>query len=1095
MKRIISCLLSVVLIVSALFFSPVSFHRVYADSDNLALGKPSSASSTMSPYLTSYINDGNYKSIWVRGNYAVQGEWIQVDLESTYILTSVVLHNRIDAVGEGSEMYRTRVDVYFSNDPTFATYDKVVAMTDKDPGYGVPVEIKPPKRAYRYIRAVKSNTSIFVLAELEAYGYPSTATGDAPPEYLDIPGTEYETSVNMLASLCGVRGMNDEEFGVHNLLRRDLAADMLARAFVPTFDDEKEYIMPFTDVANDNPFRAGIAMAYEMGYIRGDGTGLYHPDSYVTRDQFATMIARAMGYEQKLSYSPSYAAGVQSIARELGLFDGITRDDTMLSAGDAAIILKNALLAPQLEISSISEKGISYTKSEDLFGEILYNMTVYEGIVNETGEAKLNGDTKSTDTTAVIGSTKLADPDGKLNDYLGKNVMVWAKANENDKVFIVLDNGETEEITIAAENVSKATTSYVEMLDENDKTKKYNLSSGVDVVYNGSPYPGFKASELMPARGSITLINNDGDSDYDVVFVDEYEVLRVHGASAGDKYLSIIDEKANHLKYEVDTLTVRDKDGFPAMVSGVKQGVVLKVFKAKNSPRCRIIIFSKSNAAGEVTEKATDSLTIGDITYNYAFGYQDSGADNGVGSYVYLYLDENGEIIYITEDDVKNDGDWEIGFCITNVRESGLSGKLKFKIFTQNKTFITPYVADKLEVDGVRMTASEFATKLTNDSSYADYFTTKLLRYKLNSKEELSTIDSQDKGNESGITFVNEGHIGTAVYWSATQSFWEVNKFMTMAASNTPVFIIPMEAGTVSGSSPSYTTDSAYDSLYDVRPLISVTTDRGSMNQDIDMYMRNEAGYPTCFMRSVAYSGVTSGEGVTTVNSASASFMVAKRVSIVDEGYKVMGIDLSTGKEVSFVALNDVKLIESGLIYGENDGDAMSIQSGSWFLGQERRIDANKLNTASSSEKAKYISNVSEIRTGDILRYELAGGTARAVERVFEYNPSGDIPIQKLGVWLSVEGANPQFIVAYYRFQFAEFKGVIDNVAVFDVNGQEERYEKTKFANIYSIDEVTNALVRESIDALYGYMDENCRTMIFAGPGGPVSIVVYKYEK
>ena len=96
MKRIISCLLTAVITISAFTFMPVDIQSAYAASDNLALGKPVTASSTLAGFYNENVNDGNLRTNWARGNYAMIGEYIQIDLESTYVMTSVVLHNRLD---------------------------------------------------------------------------------------------------------------------------------------------------------------------------------------------------------------------------------------------------------------------------------------------------------------------------------------------------------------------------------------------------------------------------------------------------------------------------------------------------------------------------------------------------------------------------------------------------------------------------------------------------------------------------------------------------------------------------------------------------------------------------------------------------------------------------------------------------------------------------------------------------------------------------------------------------------------------------------------------------------------------------------------
>ncbi len=1091
MKKIISCLLAFVLVLSTFVFIPAE--NVYAASDNIALGKPTTASSTGKEYKTENIVDGDYRTLWVRGNYGSVGEWVQVDLEDTYVITSLVLHTRLDATDAdpNAYKYRTKVDVWLSNDPNFETYDRIPGLTDKDAGYGVPVTVKPPKKAYRYVRLAKTDAYIFVFAELEVFGYPASATADMAPEYEDVMGGKYEKPVTLLENLGALKPMSETQFGVNNLLTRGQAAEVILDTFMPDSEYIVEGNLPFADVDENNIYYNAISGAYSLGFIRGGSNAQYRPDDIITKNEFATMVLRAMGYGQHLEVMPSQAAAVTDLTKKLDLFEKISSETEQLNIGDAAQILYNALMAEYLAVDVINDEGWTYRKSGVPMIEDLYNLKVYEGIVNETRKFNLVGDEKSANHTVRVGETVLNDPKGKLDSYLGKSVSVIVRENTNNAVDLVLLGDKNVMVTVAAEDIDEASMTSIVEVNENNKTKNFRLAGDFDVVYNGEPFTGFKAQDMMPKTGSVTLLDNNDDGRYDVVFVDEYEAYYVSGSYSDEKSVTFIDENRVPHTFDTEYLTLMSSEGYPATASSLKNGVVAKVFRGKNIGETKIVVYSEVAEKGAIKSVLSDGVVINGKTYKFAFGYSDLAATPALGKNVSVFVDETGEIFWMHELLDAADTEWQIGFCVSFAEKGLLSCELQFKLFTEKGVFVMPYVAERVTVDGQKMKNSELSASLQAGGAFADFFSSKLLRFRLNEDGEVVNFDTQNTTDaETGITFKNDGHIGNALYSSSSQSFWDYQTFVAMATSDTPVFIIPMVK--VSGSDTGvFTSDPEYDSMYQIRNVVAVAGDRGYQDQNFDMYMKDEEGYPACFMKTAMYSEAT-GDGARTVTDSTAPFMLVKEAVKTIDGYTFSGFNIQDGKEVSFSAPEDVRLVESGKIFHDKGGDAQELSS-AWFEGNQRRLNAITLNGSSASEKAKYIKELDAVDFGDILRYEIAGGQARAVERVFEFNSKAGVPEQPGSVWLSVEGNYPQFFLGYNRFQFAKFTGYSNNVLNFDVKGNEEMYHKTGFKYVYSVEPFRRTIEKQNVDGLYAYTGNNYRTMIYTAYANPVGLIIYEY--
>lgn len=87
--------------------------------------------------------------------------------------------------------------------------------------------------------------------------------------------------------------------------------------------------LTFSDIDEDDWFYDDVVAAANEGYVEGMGDGKYEPKGSLTRAQFATMIARAMNYEDKPA-SPAaftdvnghWAADAINFCAENGIVDG-----------------------------------------------------------------------------------------------------------------------------------------------------------------------------------------------------------------------------------------------------------------------------------------------------------------------------------------------------------------------------------------------------------------------------------------------------------------------------------------------------------------------------------------------------------------------------------------------------------------------------------------------------------------------------------------------------------------------------------------------------------------------------------------------------
>lgn len=144
----------------------------------------------------------------------------------------------------------------------------------------------------------------------------------------------------------------------------------------------------FKDLSPRNTFYDEIHYLSEKGVIKGFSDGSFQPNQPVTRAQAAIMLGRALGLEEKATYTEFSdvtakvtGAGYIAAAVEKGIIsgfpDGTYRPNDAVTRGQRAIFLDRAYPL---------EKG-----NENQFKDISSNMKAYQSILNVTATGIANG--------------------------------------------------------------------------------------------------------------------------------------------------------------------------------------------------------------------------------------------------------------------------------------------------------------------------------------------------------------------------------------------------------------------------------------------------------------------------------------------------------------------------------------------------------------------------------------------------------------------------------------------------------------------------------------------------------------------------------
>lgn len=171
---------------------------------------------------------------------------------------------------------------------------------------------------------------IVLLASFMSF---TQTTSAAVQRFSDVPvGFWADKDINDLRALNITQGIGNNKFGRGLKIRRDEFATFLVKLMGWT------KVSPVKGSFIDNTNQAKwyftyVETALKNGAIIIDSTKKFRPEDYITREEMAIMIVRAMGYDklaQKLTYlgkpfpDVSTNTGYITIAKDMGIVSGVT---------------------------------------------------------------------------------------------------------------------------------------------------------------------------------------------------------------------------------------------------------------------------------------------------------------------------------------------------------------------------------------------------------------------------------------------------------------------------------------------------------------------------------------------------------------------------------------------------------------------------------------------------------------------------------------------------------------------------------------------------------------------------------------------------
>ncbi len=477
-----------------------------------------------------------------------------------------------------------------------------------------------------------------------------------------------------------------------------------------------------------------ILAAYAMGFVNGNGDGNFYPESTISFAEAIKLTVCAIGYKPVAEAGGGYPGGYINAAIKAKLFSGMgSESGTALTWNDAMILIENALDA-NICVADVSESNKYYIKDDSTILSERYSIYKTDGIV----EANEYTDLMSADSDVEPGRVIIGDVEYDIGatgaaDFLGMNTEIYymddGKVKRPKLMYITLKDDDNRITVLGEDDISSADKTEITYVSA-DKVRTAKIDGNATMIYNGK-MAELTAKRLIPEYGTVTLIDNDGDSVYDVVKVMNYEPYAVQNVSAVTKSVRTkqgviieLDENSEDyyavIKNNEETKTFED----------IKSGQIILYAESETSEKpIKTALLSDKKVSGRVTAvSASDNkISIDDEEYEIKPSLKSMIKLKTEGVF---YIDARGRIVY-----TDYTSDIVYGY-LTGIKTEGL-GDVVCRIFTENSHWVTLVMNDKIKLNGKTVTAS--AAKDSLGATPDDYC--QLIRYLVNNDGKITAIE------------------------------------------------------------------------------------------------------------------------------------------------------------------------------------------------------------------------------------------------------------------------------------------------------------------------------------------------------------------
>ncbi len=435
----------------------------------------------------------------------------------------------------------------------------------------------------------------------------------------------------------------------------------------------------FNDVVPGSKEEPYINAAVNMGLIAAVTDGYFYPQYPISYQDAAQAFVMSLGYTAMAEINDSWL--IQ--AKRLGLMSGVDTGAAFTRA-QAYRMFYNALHADIMDVTGIEGSISNYETREGV--DALYkffNIKHEQGIIMAAGGIELSaGPTVDKEYIKHNGKLYKYGPHS-MSEYLGRNAVVYY-SEAGEALYVLRDKNEVLQIPQSELNgYNNLTYSY----DADEKTAKI---ANAYVIKNGEEYLGTQdQTNMVPVSGSVTLIDNNRDGVYEIVFIDEYIDYAIKLKMQNPRRIVDFFGNPETVDASLSNVEFYDKDGKTLDFDKLSVNTVASIMKSTSSTRVYISADSVTSTISQTSQRLGKVVwTIDGKDYTMSKSLTDAIAatqiDNPkIGQTYKFYLNIYGEIAYY-EEAVAATGDGKFYAFVTAAKLEGISDdEVSMKVFAK----------------------------------------------------------------------------------------------------------------------------------------------------------------------------------------------------------------------------------------------------------------------------------------------------------------------------------------------------------------------------------------------------------------------------
>lgn len=492
----------------------------------------------------------------------------------------------------------------------------------------------------------------------------------------------------------------------------------------------------FTDVAAGTKESAAIELLKDKGIMVGMGDGIFSPDEPVLFTHAVRLILKATD-NIKDFHSKEIVSGANYEKLTKGVY---ATSDGRVSYDVLTRLVYNALDMTVMQ-TTFDKPGTVSGKTDG--GETVlkkfFNLTRVVGVLETDIHSSIKELTVDGANITIDGVKYRSDKD--YNESLGFKVDCFVEIDDNEVVFLTT-HPENEVIKVYDKDLSYSPVSRVYTYSKDNRIKRISVENTTDIAYNDRVMTVSDDAVMVPSNGYVMFINNDKDSDIDVIRIMQYTDIYISGKSTLDEKTTIFEtggvSAVISLEDGADGSTIVSASGEVKTVKDLKAGVVASVLSdfvgspaGGSTVSARRVIICDDSISGKLSKIDTDEgkITVGSEEYyiNDRFAVPSLGSNR---SYT-LYLNFMGKIAAKGDLD-RSDLPMAVGYVMDSYINS--DGRCVAKILTYEGDVTKFVCAEKVKFEGIGTER--------NQNTIDNYLKTneKLIGFTVNDDKELSRV-------------------------------------------------------------------------------------------------------------------------------------------------------------------------------------------------------------------------------------------------------------------------------------------------------------------------------------------------------------------